>query len=284
MTPNFGRWQWVAAALLLSGAVAGPRRAASDALPPKPVLTIQRLTAPITLDGDLSDPGWKGIHPITTWFETNVGDNVEPQVRNVGLPGVRRPVSSTRRSSSRTRIPAAIRAPLGDHDAVRSPTDYARRDRGQPQRRQDGADVPRESARGVQYDALTSDATGEDNAPDFFWDSAGKITATGWTLEIRMPFSSLRYAQSAQPTWGILLYRNYPRDRRYQFFSARLPRDVNCFICNSSKLDRARIAAARLAPGGGAVRDLGAERHAQPAISAPRSSTDSGALADGSST
>src|SRR5262249_22258796 len=30
--------------------------------------------------------------------------------------------------------------------------------------------------------------------------------------------------------------RNYPRDRRYQFFSARLPRDVSCFICNSSKL------------------------------------------------
>src|SRR5207237_5010194 len=36
--------------------------------------------------------------------------------------------------------------------------------------------------------------------------------------------------------WGILLYRNYPRDRHYQFFSARLPRDVSCFICNSSKL------------------------------------------------
>ena len=33
-----------------------------------------------------------------------------------------------------------------------------------------------------------------------------------------------------------MLYRNYPRDRRYQIFTARLPRDVNCFVCNSSKL------------------------------------------------
>ena len=64
----------------------------------------------------------------------------------------------------------------------------------------------------------------------------GKVTATGWNLEIRVPFSSLRYAKDAAPTWGILLYRNYPRDRHYQFFSARLPRDVNCFICNSRAL------------------------------------------------
>jgi hypothetical protein len=34
-----------------------------------------------------------------------------------------------------------------------------------------------------------------------------------------------------------LLYRNYPRDRHYQFFSARLPRDVSCFICNSNLLE-----------------------------------------------
>jgi len=90
--------------------------------------------------------------------------------------------------------------------------------------------------RGVQYDALSSDVSGEDNSPDWFWDSKGKITYHGWTLEIRVPFSSLRYNSEANPTWGMLLYRNYPRDRRYQFFSARLPRDVNCFICNSSKM------------------------------------------------
>jgi hypothetical protein len=89
---------------------------------------------------------------------------------------------------------------------------------------------------GVQYDAMSSDVSGEDNAPDFYWDSVGKVTAHGWNLEIRIPFSSLRYNSDAAPTWGMLLYRNYPRDRRYQFFSARLPRDVSCFICNSSKM------------------------------------------------
>ena len=47
--------------------------------------------------------------------------------------------------------------------------------------------------RGIQYDAISSDASGEDNSPDFYWDSAARIGADGWTLEIRIPFSSLRY-------------------------------------------------------------------------------------------
>jgi hypothetical protein len=89
---------------------------------------------------------------------------------------------------------------------------------------------------GLKYDALTSDVSGEDSSPDYYWDTMGRRTATGWTLEIRVPFSTLRYSEATAPTFGMLLYRNYPRDRRYQFFSARLPRDVNCFICNSSKL------------------------------------------------
>jgi hypothetical protein len=55
-------------------------------------------------------------------------------------------------------------------------------------------------------------------------------------LEMRIPFTSLRYTNAAAPQMRILLYRNYPRDRHYQFFSARLPRDVSCFICNSSPL------------------------------------------------
>src|SRR5581483_10653552 len=90
--------------------------------------------------------------------------------------------------------------------------------------------------RGIQYDAITDDASGEDPSPDFFWESAARITDHGWTLELRIPFSSLRYRTADPQTWGILLYRNYPRDRRYQFFSARLPRGGNCFVCRANTL------------------------------------------------
>src|SRR5262249_11725458 len=35
---------------------------------------------------------------------------------------------------------------------------------------------------------------------------------------------------------GTWCYRNARGDRHYQFFSARLPRDVNCCVCNSNKM------------------------------------------------
>ena len=88
----------------------------------------------------------------------------------------------------------------------------------------------------IQYDAITDDTSGEDSSPDFFWASATRITAHGWTVEMRIPFTSLRYRNVDPQTWGILLYRNYPRGRRYQFFSARIPRGSNCFICRSNPL------------------------------------------------
>ena len=85
-------------------------------------------------------------------------------------------------------------------------------------------------------DSVLDDASGEDSAPDFFWDSAARLNDRGWTLEIRIPFTSLRYRNADPQTWRILLYRNYPRDRHFQFFSATFPRDSNCFICRSNFL------------------------------------------------
>ena len=236
MTPRRTRAPAILAGILILSCPPAQRAAwCAEAPQPAPIpITIQRCSGPITVDGDLSDPGWKGITPITTWFETNPGDNIEPPVRNVAYLAYDDKYLYAG-FEFEDPAPKGIRAPLGDHDAVPSATDYA----GViVDSHNDGktAQMFLSNPRGVQYDATTSDATGEDSSPDFYWDSVGRITSTGWSLEIRIPFSSLRYSRVNQQTWGILLYRNYPRDRRYQFFTARLPRESNCFICNSSKL------------------------------------------------
>ncbi len=209
-----------------------PARAAGAR--PGPALTIQRAAGPIVLDGDLSDAGWQGVPPVTQWFETRVGDNAEPAVANVAYLAydARYLYAGFRFDDPH---PEMIRAPIADHDALSGSTDYGgiivdSHDDGKT------AQMFLANANGLQYDAITNDATGEDSAPDYYWDAVGRKTATGWNLEIRVPFSSLRYAKDAAPRWGILLYRNYPRDRHYQFFSARMPRDVNCFVCNASAL------------------------------------------------
>ena len=47
-------------------------------------LRITRATASIEIDGKLSDEGWQGVKPVTTWYEVNPGDNTIPTVRSVG--------------------------------------------------------------------------------------------------------------------------------------------------------------------------------------------------------
>jgi hypothetical protein len=198
-------------------------------------LHIAHIKGPITIDGKLDDEGWRDVPPNDTWYETNPGDNTPPRVKSVGYLGY-----DDKYFYAGFRFedphPEAIRAPVSDRDNVSSSTDYAgvildtRHDRRT-------AILFLANPRGIQYDAVTDDASGnEDSSPDFFWDSAARITDDGWNLEIRIPFSSLRYANGEPQTWGIMLYRNYPREFRYQMLTTRLPRGGNCFICFENEL------------------------------------------------
>jgi hypothetical protein len=214
-------------ALNLAGA-AGPAASADEAAP---TFAITRTSGPIKVDGDLSDAGWSGVLKVDTWYETNPGDNVPPKVRNVGYLAYDDRYFYAAFEFQDPR-PASIRAPLGDRDNVPGDTDYG----GiiiNPRNDKKTALLLLANPRGIQYDAVSDDSSGEDSAPDFFWDSAARLTPEGWVLEIRVPFSSLRYAKADVQSWGILLYRNYPRDYRYQMFSSRLPRGSSCFICHS---------------------------------------------------
>jgi len=217
-------------------AVALPYRAfAGDE--PEP-LRIVRAAGPIAVDGELDDPGWEGVPEVETWYETRPGDNTPPPVRNVGYLAYDDDALYAGFEFDDP-DPAAIRAPYGDRDTIGFALDYGgvildARHSGRT------AILFLANPRGIQYDAVTDDGSGEDSSPDFFWDSAARITERGWTLEIRIPFSSLRYPKEEVQTWGVMLYRNYPREFRYQFFSTRLPRGGNCFICRSNPLEGLR--------------------------------------------
>jgi len=203
----------------------------SQTAAPAPAVAVSRAPAPITVDGDLSDPGWKGAAEIDTFWETSPGDNVPAKVRTVAYLtyddkafyiGVRCDDPRAER----------IRAPYVDRDQVLGTDDNiaifldTRNDRR-------SAIEFRVNPRGIQGDAIWNEANGnEDFSPDFFYDTAAKITREGWTAEIRIPFSSLRYGKSDPQTWGILVWRNYPREFRYAFHSSPIPRGSNCLICH----------------------------------------------------
>lgn len=91
---------------------------------------------------------------------------------------------------------------------------------------------------GVQMDLTQSEHTGnEDSSWDAIWDSAGRVEEFGYTVEMRIPFSSLRFPASENGmTWGIDAVRIYPRDQRYRIGLDPLDRNNICYLCQASKL------------------------------------------------
>lgn len=242
----------VIAALVIAALCA---RGASDPLPAgaagamvPPTLQIQRRTGPIVIDGVLDDTGWSDVAPIDTWFETNPGNNTVPKVRNRGrltYDGDALYIGLEFDDPD----PGAIRAAVTDRDnltresdsggVIMDPTDSGH-----------AGQLFLVNPRGVQYDAVLDDTgDGEDPSPDFFWDSAVHISDKGWTLEIRIPFSSLSYSRQNPQPFRLMLYRNYPREFRYQFFTTQLPRDSGCLICRCNQV----MGLADLPSGGGIV-------------------------------
>jgi hypothetical protein len=220
--------------VVLSMSAALPVAAAEDSLRGAEI-RIAAAPGPIVVDGDLSDAGWRGATRVDTWYETSPGDNVPPRARSVGYLAYDDKFIYAGFEFFDP-DPASIRAPYGERDGISSGTDYGgivldTRNDGRT-----GIEFLA-TPRGIQYDAINDDATGnEDPSPDFYWDSAARITEDGWILEIRIPFSSLRYEGGGPQTWGVMLYRNWPREFRYQMFSMRRPRGSSCFVCWANTL------------------------------------------------
>jgi hypothetical protein len=64
---------------------------------------------------------------------------------------------------------------------------------------------------GIQGDALNTAVIGEDRAPDFVWDSSGKITADGYQVEICIPLKSISFKSGDTVKMGALFWRYISR-------------------------------------------------------------------------
>ena len=224
----------LAAPLLLISSLARAQEAPAPAQPPAP-LEIRRLAGEIVLDGDLSDSGWTQAATFDQFFETNPGDNLPAKITTqVWVTYDDRFFYLAVRADDPD--PSKIRAPFVDRDKVFGTDDNIAVFLDPRNDRRSAIEL-RVNPRGIQGDTIYNDATGnEDFSPDFFYDTAAAITATGWNAEYRVPLSSLRYPEGSDvtpQTWGILVWRNYPRDYRYGFHSAALPRGVSWSVCRA---------------------------------------------------
>ncbi len=69
------------------------------------------------------------------------------------------------------------------------------------------------SPAGIQVDikAVKSDSDNEDGNWNAVWESKTAITDFGWTVEMKIPYSALRFSEKAGSDWGLNIFRNIRR-------------------------------------------------------------------------
>jgi len=67
------------------------------------------------------------------------------------------------------------------------------------------------NAAGVQRDGLVQGDDDLDASWDAIWRSEVRITGKGWIVEMRIPYSELRFSNADRQTWGIQFRRRIPR-------------------------------------------------------------------------
>ena len=60
---------------------------------------------------------------------------------------------------------------------------------------------------GEQYDAKYSGSGNEDDSWNSVWDSESEIHDNGWSFEMRIPYSALRFSNRADQNWGLNITR-----------------------------------------------------------------------------
>jgi hypothetical protein len=177
---------------------------AAPSAPPLTVKAVRAERAP-SIDGRLDDPAWAAATPVTGLLQT--------------VPDEARPVSE----STEVRI-------IYDADAVYVGARLFDREPAKILRRLARRDAPTHSdefrvlldsyhdlrtafefavsASNVHTDVIYGgDGNFKDDSWDPVWESATTVDSLGWTAEIRIPLSQLRFTKSQDQVWGVRFVR-----------------------------------------------------------------------------
>ncbi len=196
---------------------------------------VPRANGPIEVDGKLDEQAWSSALALELPYDTRPGENTPAPVETTCfLTYDDKQVYLGCRADDPD--PQTIRARLSDRDRAFN-DDFIGMiiDTFNDERQAYEFFV---NPLGVQMDLTNDDVNGnEDESWDAIWNSAGRITETGYETEMAIPFSSLRFQSGGEDqTWGIDVVRFWPRDHRYRLALNRLDREVSCYLCQTSKI------------------------------------------------
>src|SRR6266702_4288293 len=89
---------------------------------------------------------------------------------------------------------------------------------------------------GVQADGIWTSGQGEDFSLDIVMESKGMVTSDGYTIEVALPFKSLRYASGKDKLWGVHFWRRIKRFNNELDMWMPLDRDKSNWLAQAGHL------------------------------------------------
>jgi uncharacterized protein DUF5916 len=206
---------------------AAPLPAAVDSPPPLlPQVRAIRTTQPVTIDGRLEDPIWRTADQITGFLQRDPNEGTAPSESTVVLVAY-----------DDAALYVAARLYDGHPDSI-----VARLSRRDQQSSSDYFSVyvdpyhDRRSgfyfginAAGTLFDGTLLNDDWNDDTWDGVWEGKAGRDSLGWTAELRIPYSQLRFLKRPQQIWGINFRRDIAR-RNERDFLVYTPKNGSGFV------------------------------------------------------
>ncbi|WP_412067500.1 DUF5916 domain-containing protein [Rubrivirga sp. IMCC43871] len=177
---------------------------------PPPTVTAARAES-VVIDGVLDDAAWAGARPATGFVQFEPTEGV-PASNATTVRVLRTPdgiVLGARMEGSRIRTPLSRRDDGGEADQFVVAIDSY--DDGRT------AYLFGVTAAGVQFDGIV-EGNDDDDSWDAVWESSVRVDEAGWTAEMHIPYSQLRFSGTAQ-SWGINFQRVSPATGEESFWA-----------------------------------------------------------------
>ena len=199
---------WTIAVFVAMGFAASLCAADVVLCPPHPAIQAIRLSRPVRIDGVLDDEAWRTATPVTRFLQREPEQGAPPrQSTEVWVAYDEDAIYFAARCHDLHPDSVLARLTRRDNDS-RSDAFYAFIDPLHDHRTGYYFGI---SAAGTLYDGAVYNDGWDDDTWDGVWEARARRDGEGWSAEMRVPFSQLRYQSGEAPVWGVNFKRDIPR-------------------------------------------------------------------------
>jgi hypothetical protein len=187
---------------------------------------------PPLIDGKLDDDVWKNAAVLKDFYQVQPGDNIAPSKPTEVMLGYdARFIYVAFHCYDE---PDKVRANIPKRDDIFN-DDYVGIlfDTFNDKRKAYEFDF---NPLGVQADGIWTDGQGEDFSLDVVLESKGMVTTDGYTIEVAIPFKSIRYVGGKDTLWGVHFWRRIKRFNNELDMWMPISRDISSWLAQAGHL------------------------------------------------